>query len=523
MDQLKQQERIWLPHLINSIPKEAYGHSISMYCVALEGWRRGLNLTFRNYNTAKSNTVFFLSDGKKKHRFVVTKGDKVEQEASTICKNKYLTKQYLLKAGVPTQEGKLFDDDFNDFDIINYANKLGYPVVIKPLSGSGGKGVIANIQDELELQNALKYVLNELNIKEVLVEKHFEGIDCRVFVLDGKVIGAIKRIPANVIGDGKSSIKTLINLKQKRRFENPALFGRKINIDNEVIQVLAEQGYTIESVPKQGDKVLLKTKNNISAGGDAVDITDELTEKIKGIAIDAANAIPGLAHCGVDLIVDLENDTATVIEINSQPHIASQMFPEMGQGRNIPKAIIDYYFPETKANYKKPLYYFDFEHVWKLFRKGSAQEIFIPNIPQGDLKSIKIAITGQIQNEDFSNWIKYLAQKFNINGYLKFLTNEKCVIVCSGEVNSVIEFKKIIYTESTKKTFIEKINEKTYNEPIKIGFEILKQEKAKSLKNLKKNSQSNINEHLQKDKKKNSGIIFAVKRLFNKILKKIYK
>lgn len=523
MEQSKQKDRIWLPHLKNSIPKEAYGHSISMYCVALEGWRRGLNLTFRNFNTAKSNTVYFLSDGKKEHRFVVTKGDKVTDDATLSCNNKYLTKKILLKAGVPTPEGKVFYEDSNDVEIVKYANKLGYPVVIKPLKGSGGKGVIANIRNEIELKKTLTHLRQELNIKNIIVEKHFEGIDCRVYVLDGKVIGAIKRLPANVIGDGKSTIETLINLKQKARFNNPALYGRKIKIDKEVHQVLKQQNYTLDSIPKQGEMVLLKTKNNVSAGGDAIDITDELTDKVKEIALNAANAIPGLVQCGVDLMVDFENDNATVIEINSQPHIASQLFPEKGKGRNIPKAIIDYYFPETKANYNEPLYYFDFGHVWKLFRKGFVKEISIPNVPKGNLKTIKLIISGKVQSTNFSNWIKQLANKYNLNGFLKYLNNGDCQIITSGQANSVDMFKKIVTEESYKIALIEDIKEEPYKEPIKIGFEIFNENKRRTQKKHTTNHLKNKNKHsnnIMYKKKNGERVFITIKRLIYKLLNK---
>src|SRR5690625_4265030 len=91
----------WLAHLKNSIPQEAYGYTISMYCVALEGWRRGLDLKFINSSRSKAHTLFSLSNEDKEHVFSVSRGDKVPKSAIQICINKNLTKEYLLRSDVP--------------------------------------------------------------------------------------------------------------------------------------------------------------------------------------------------------------------------------------------------------------------------------------------------------------------------------------------------------------------------------------------------------------------------------------
>lgn len=89
-----------MPHLDGYIPREAFGYSISMYSIALEAWRRGLQVRFVDRNQTKSHTVFYLSNGKREHRFAVSRGDKVQIEAIKTCINKDLTKKFLLKAGV---------------------------------------------------------------------------------------------------------------------------------------------------------------------------------------------------------------------------------------------------------------------------------------------------------------------------------------------------------------------------------------------------------------------------------------
>ena len=120
----------WLPHLENSIPIEARGYSVSMYSIALEGWRRGLTLKFINKNRRKSEIYYSLAYNGREHLFTVSRGDKVSDEALEICRNKHLTKKYLKKAGIPTPEGEVFKKNIPDNEIINYANTLEYPLVI---------------------------------------------------------------------------------------------------------------------------------------------------------------------------------------------------------------------------------------------------------------------------------------------------------------------------------------------------------------------------------------------------------
>src|SRR5690625_3353834 len=284
----------WLPHLENSIPESARGYTTSLYSIALEGWRRGLNLKFIKTKRNKSNTVFELSDGDITHRFVASRGDLITEEAFKICKNTAETKKYLIKKNVPTPEGKEFDKNTPDAQIIKYANKRGYPLVIKPIDGTGGKGVIAGIQDQREFEKSLTYVRNHLGYKSILVEDYFEGEDYRVYVIGDEVVAVTKRIPANVIGDGKSTIRQLIKQKNNERRESPILRSSLIKIDQELNNTIKKQNYNLDSVPPINKRVILKSKNNISAGGDPIDITDRIPDQIKSIAIAGCSAIPGL-------------------------------------------------------------------------------------------------------------------------------------------------------------------------------------------------------------------------------------
>lgn len=205
----------WLKHIETSIPEEAYGYPVSMYSVALEGWRRGLSLSFRNNFRVKAVTPYILSGYGKEIEFTGTRSNLVKRKAINICCNKEITKQYLLNSGVMTPNGEVFDQQTNNTTIVTYANDLGYPVVLKPTNESGGKGVIANITNESKLKNALTYVRSELGHSKVMLEKYVDGQDYRIYVIGDKAVGAFYRTPANVVGDGKHTIKQLFQLKRK--------------------------------------------------------------------------------------------------------------------------------------------------------------------------------------------------------------------------------------------------------------------------------------------------------------------
>lgn len=485
-------EKSWLSHLKSSIPEEARGYSVSMYSIALEGWRRGLTLKFINENRRKSELRYSLASKEKEHRFIVSRGDYTTGETLRICRNKHTTKKYLVKADVPTPQGEFFKKEASDEEIIDYANTLGYPLVLKPADGTGGAGVIANIKNQTEFKEALDYVKYQLGFSDVIVEKFFEGIDHRVYVVGDKAVAAYIRIPANVIGNGKSTIRELIKKNNAERNKNPALFRRSIKIDKELRNMIAEKNYNLDSIPKEGERVFLKSKANISSGGDSVDVTDELTDEIKNIAVRAVAAIPGLKNSGVDIIVDKENNTGTILEINTQASINSHLFPMEGEARDIPKAIIDLYFPETKDSYDKngPLYYFDFEHMYESFQNGYADEYTIPPMPTGDVSSTRFIVEGKVKNVLYENWVRRQAIGLNLHGYIKKLLNGNASVIISGKTEKVEKFKEIIKNGGSKRSVISNVKERKRTSPVKIGFEILESNSRIKKGNTNTNSSS---------------------------------
>lgn len=466
----------FLPHLNKHIPKAANNYMLSTYSIIQEAWKRGLSINIRILREASGSIepYYSISDGIKTHHFSATRGDLVSVEAKELTKNKQTTKEYLLKNNVPTPEGNEFKENISDEEILNYANHIEYPVVVKPIASTGGRGVIANIQNDEELKEALSYVRIKLDSPHIILEKFYEGDDYRLYVLDNQVIGAIKRMRSNVIGNGKDSIKTLIKNKNKKRMQLPSLSNRPIKVDDETRTLLKRKNYTLDSIPDADEVVYLKTKNNVSAGGDSIDVTDQVSENIKSIAIAAANSFPSLPHCGLDMMVNEEEDTGVIIELNSRAHITQHLFPMEGKARDIPKHIIDLYFPDTKDYNQEEAnkLYIDYDFIYNACLSRSAAEIYIPKIPSSPIALKRFIISNCDYTDNLGSRVRRIAFNNKVNGYIKPLENGNIAVIIGGNEKHVGTFAKKL------KSYIKRLNpagsiiEKNRTTPIPHGFYI---------------------------------------------------
>ena len=462
----------WLPHLEGAVPKAGQGKRISTYTVALEGWRRGIRLRFyREFDEEmKLKVRYSLKHNDKEHHFALSKGDLVTDEAFDICDDKDLTKKYLAEAGVPTPLGRKFPEASSNEEILAYGNELGYPLVLKPVSANGGKGVFANVREEQVLKEAIEYVRDELGYKEVIIETHIPGEkEFRVIVLGEIVLGAMHRIPANVVGDGQRTIRKLIQDKNKFRRLNPHLTSRMIRIDKEVLYMIDQAGYELDSILEDGKRIYLRVQSNLSNGGDSVDVTEELSPELERIAIEATKAIPGLAQSGVDIIVNDETGAGSVIEVNSRPGLGGHLFPMIGTPRDFAKAFIDYYFPET-ADYPRSNLYFDFDNVIAPIKSRSATMVEVPKPPKGELYGKLYTVRGNVQGIGYRAWIKREALKRELHGYARNEADGSVsVVVCHPNKKKVNNFKKVII-EGPEKAVVEEILEEEWKKPVRMGF-----------------------------------------------------
>lgn len=249
--------------------------------------------------------------------------------AVKLSRDKWHAARLLKSAGIPTPEKFHVT---SEEEAIRIAQKVGYPVVLKPDNQDGGDGVTANIQSLECLRKAYGYA-RKYSVN-VLLEKHLVGKDYRLVVLNGQLIWAIERIPAGVYGDGISTIETLVQIENqslaRTREFSPV---RKLAFNDESIEYMKEQGWSIHSIPEKGRFVALCRIANISRGGTAVGVFDSVHPDNRRLVENTAKLFR-LNLAGIDLILPSIQQSyletgGHIIEVNSQPQLGASTAPHL--------------------------------------------------------------------------------------------------------------------------------------------------------------------------------------------------
>jgi cyanophycin synthetase len=283
--------------------------------------------------------------GSKQRRIQAAEIDSTSAISEAIAQDKQLTKKLLAAAGVPVPAGRAVSDAD---DAWKAACEIGLPVVVKPLDGNQGKGVTVNITSEEQLRKA--YAVAATFRDDILVERYMPGNDFRLLVVGDKLVAAARRDPPKVVGDGTSTIAHLVEQvnKDPRRGSGHSTSLTKIRFDDIAKECLANQGFTAESVPQKGQRVNLRNNANLSTGGSATDVTDDVHPDVAARAVAAAHMV-GLDICGVDVVSDsilrpLEEQGGGMVEVNAAPGLRMHLAPSFGKGRPVGEAIISMLF-----------------------------------------------------------------------------------------------------------------------------------------------------------------------------------
>lgn len=289
-----------------------------------------------------------LGWGYRQRRIQAAEIDSTGAVAEAIAQDKNLTKHLLHAAGVPVPLGSPVSNADEAWAV---ASRIGLPVVCKPQNGSQGKGVTVNIETREQLDKAFDAATLAARGKgPVLVEKFFPGRDYRLLVVGNRLVAAARRDPPHVIGDGVHSVRALVEVvnADPRRGDGHATPLTKISFDEIAMACLADQSLTPDSVPEQGRRVILRNNANLSTGGTATDVTDDVHPDVAARAVDAA-AMVGLHVCGVDVVCEtitrpLEEQNGGVVEVNAAPGLRMHLNPSYGKGRNIGEAVMQLMF-----------------------------------------------------------------------------------------------------------------------------------------------------------------------------------
>jgi len=283
--------------------------------------------------------------GSKQRRIQAAEIDSTSAISEAIAQDKQLTKKLLSAAGVPVPAGREVSDAD---DAWKAACEIGLPVVVKPLDGNQGKGVTVNINNEDQLRRA--YDVAATFSDSLLVERFMPGNDFRLLVVGDKLVAAARREPPKVVGDGVSSVAQLVEQvnKDPRRGSGHSTSLTKIRFDDIAKECLAIQGFSAESIPLKGQRVNLRNNANLSTGGSATDVTDDVHPDVAARAVAAAHMV-GLDICGVDVVCDsmlrpLEEQGGGMVEVNAAPGLRMHLAPSFGKGRPVGEAIISMLF-----------------------------------------------------------------------------------------------------------------------------------------------------------------------------------
>jgi cyanophycin synthetase len=287
-----------------------------------------------------------LGYGSNQKRIQATISSQTSSIAVELACDKEDTKHLLEQAEVPVPKGDIIRSERGLEDAIE---RIGYPVVIKPINGNHGRGItcdIENWEDAVVAFNAAKEVS-----RSVIVERLIKGDDYRLLVIDHRLVAAACRTAAHVVGDGKSTVQQLIDKTNEdpRRGYGHENVLTNISVNDMTQNILEDKGYTVDTVLADKEFLKLKDTGNLSTGGTAEDVTD-MVHPFNVFMAERISRIIGLDICGIDIMTThidrpLTETGGAVLEVNAAPGFRMHLAPSSGLARNVASHVIDMLYP----------------------------------------------------------------------------------------------------------------------------------------------------------------------------------
>jgi cyanophycin synthetase len=320
----------------------AYGPSTG--AIVSEAERRGIPVL----RLDPRRSLVQLGHGAYQKRVWATVTSETPNISVDIAGNKELTNRLLHEVGIPVPRSAVVR---SAADAVQAARRMGYPVVLKPLDGNHGRGVMINLPDDEAVRDVYPFANRETRSGSVVVETFIAGKDYRILVVNNQVVAVAERVPAHVLGDSQHTIQELIEITNQdpRRGVGHEKILTRITVDEQTLEVLAKQGLTLDDVPEAGRFVQLKLTGNMSTGGTSIDRTDDIHPDNVEIARQAA-MIVGLDVAGIDFITpdiarSLREQRGAIVEVNAGPGFRMHTHPTEGHPRHVGRAVIDMLFP----------------------------------------------------------------------------------------------------------------------------------------------------------------------------------
>ncbi|SDG82569.1 cyanophycin synthetase [Flavobacterium omnivorum] len=307
------------------------------------------------YTRLNDDSLLMLGQGYNQKIIRASIASTTSSIAVDMACNKNATRNVLSQSYIPVPKGMLIDDIT---ELEEAVNKIGFPVVTKPINGNHGRGITTQITT---LEEARYGFCDAQKISEhVIIERFIPGNDYRFLVIDYKLAAVAKRTPALVTGNGKATIEELIHETNTdpNRGEGHQKVLTKITIDAATLFILAAKELRLESVLPLGEILFLKDTANLSSGGTATDITD-LVHPLNVFMAERIARLMNLDICGIDIMAEdvtipITEKTGAVIEVNAGPGLRMHLSPTEGMPRNVAEPLVNMLFPNS-ANGRIPV------------------------------------------------------------------------------------------------------------------------------------------------------------------------
>jgi len=286
--------------------------------------------------------------GKYQKRIQATVTSDTGTIATSLASDKEGTHSLLRDMGLPVPKQSMFS---SEDDAVYNVNRMGYPVVIKPLDANHGRGISINLTTEDEVREAFHIARAQSRSRHVIAESFISGYDHRMLVVNDELVAVAKRVPGHVVGDGKSTIAQLVEIvnSDPRRGIGHEKVLTRLELDGQATTLMKAADYDETSVLEKDQVFFLRATANLSTGGTSIDLTDVVHPDNREMAIRAVRAV-GLDIGGVDFITDditssYKDVGGAIVEVNAGPGFRMHVAPSEGQPRDVSGKVLDMLYP----------------------------------------------------------------------------------------------------------------------------------------------------------------------------------
>ncbi len=297
-----------------------------------------------------NSSLVQFGHGKWQQRIQATITSQTKHIAVEISCDKEDTHNMLSDLGLPVPQQRVV---YSPSEAVRAARRLGFPVVVKPLDGNHGRGVSINLTTDQQVEVAFKEAKDQSRGRSILVETFVTGMDHRMLVVNGKLVAVAKRVPGHVVGDGKRSIRELIDIvnQDPRRGIGHEKVLTLLELDSQAERLLTEAGKDADTVLPAGEIFYLRSTANLSTGGTAIDMTDvchpdnrDMAERtIKAVGLD----VGGVDFLSPDITKSYKEIGGAIVEVNAAPGFRMHVAPSEGEPRDVAGAVMDMLFPPS--------------------------------------------------------------------------------------------------------------------------------------------------------------------------------